>query len=335
MVQRRQGFTLIELLVVIAIIAVLIGLLLPAVQKVREAANRMSCSNNLKQLGLAAHNYESTHQKLPPGYVGPVDNTSLARDTSSHLSVYVFLLPYLELDNLYKTIDVKREFPWWDTDKAATPGFDTNANFVAAQFRIKMFLCPSDEPYPKVVNEKGCGVWEHAYNDNTLPYIHTNGEALSPEFGRTSYCGMIGMAGRGTNTTLLNAGRYEGLFTNRSQNSLARVPDGTSNTLLFGEALGGVTNGQRQYTGSWMGFPLLGTFLGMRQKDPHYLQFSSLHPGVVQFCFADGSVRSLHPGSTNNDPLNLSNLTNPDWLVFQALGGFKDGQSTSGSSVID
>jgi prepilin-type N-terminal cleavage/methylation domain-containing protein/prepilin-type processing-associated H-X9-DG protein len=335
MIRKRQGFTLIELLVVIAIIAVLIGLLLPAVQKVREAANRMSCSNNLKQLGLAAHNYQSTHQRLPPGYLGPQNNTSSDSPTASYLSVLVFLLPYLELETLYKGIDVQREAPWWDTTQPASPGYDKNANFVAAQLRIKTFLCPSDDPYPKVVNSPGCGVREHVYNDNTLPFIHAYGAALTPEFGRTSYAGMVGMAGRGTNTAILNAGRYEGLLTNRSKNSLAAVPDGTSNTLLFGEALGGVTRGERQYTGAWMGFAVLGTFLGMRERDPHYLQFSSLHPGVVQFCFADGSVRGLHPGSSNNDPTDLAVLNNPDWLVFQALGGFQDGQRTDGSSILD
>src|SRR5262245_33670622 len=96
--KQRRGFTLIELLVVIAIIAVLIGLLLPAVQKVREAANRMKCSNNLKQIALACHNYESTFSALPPG-AGP--GPRLLPDSPQRPSVQAMILPYLEQANKY------------------------------------------------------------------------------------------------------------------------------------------------------------------------------------------------------------------------------------------
>src|SRR5436309_470327 len=138
--RARRGFTLIELLVVIAIIAVLIGLLLPAVQKVREAANRMKCQNNLKQLGLALHNYESGNGHFPPAYV----RTSGKQSGSAYSVLYpdgnwnglygwawgTLLLPYVEQDNLYKTL--RLDLPCWAPE---------NASLVKT--KLPIFLCPS------------------------------------------------------------------------------------------------------------------------------------------------------------------------------------------------
>src|SRR5262249_54555227 len=121
--RSRRGFTLIELLVVIAIIAVLIGLLVPAVQKVREAPAPLSCSNNLKQLGLAAHNYHSVYGNLPPGYNGcnpnihyPLPN-HLTAGNPKWVGVLAYLLPYVEQDNIYRQLrtmnDSSYTGTWW------------------------------------------------------------------------------------------------------------------------------------------------------------------------------------------------------------------------------
>jgi len=125
---RRQGFTLIELLVVIAIIAILIALLVPAVQKVREAAARTQCQNNLKQLGVAAHNYHDANKAFPPGGGGFLSGTNLANQRFSALS---FLLPYIEQDAVYRLITF-------------TVSPDNAVNNQARAQPIPIFLCPSD-----------------------------------------------------------------------------------------------------------------------------------------------------------------------------------------------
>src|SRR3954454_9796425 len=128
----HRGFTLIELLVVIAIIAILIGLLLPAVQKVRESASRLKCANNLKQIGLACHNYHNTQKSFPPGYLAVSSYTDGTTDVAPGWGWAAFLLPYLEQDNLYRQLSLNQPIQ----------------NSAAIQTVVKAYLCPMDSPPP-------------------------------------------------------------------------------------------------------------------------------------------------------------------------------------------
>jgi prepilin-type N-terminal cleavage/methylation domain-containing protein len=146
--KRWRGFTLIELLVVIAIIAILIGLLLPAVQKVREAAARMSCSNNLKQIGIGLHNYHSSFEKFPPmgrcGAPGP----NWCADPYEKGNLWIYLLPYIEQDNVYKLSP-------GPSPRAPSIDDPNTAALSLASKTIKTYLCPSDgtnQPAPTWTN---------------------------------------------------------------------------------------------------------------------------------------------------------------------------------------
>jgi len=158
----RFGFTLIELLVVIAIIAVLIGLLVPAVQKVRDAAARISCANNLSQLGKAAHNYQSANNSLPPGMLGsirgnpPQYNTPTDYSYGQQIGCLTLLLPFVEQDPVYKQMLNGQPADWASPNALyGTPWWNIGSAVAASQARIKTYLCPSDNPdvrpYPFVV----------------------------------------------------------------------------------------------------------------------------------------------------------------------------------------
>jgi prepilin-type N-terminal cleavage/methylation domain-containing protein/prepilin-type processing-associated H-X9-DG protein len=381
--KRRSGFTLIELLVVIAIIAVLIGLLLPAIQKVREAANRIACSNNLKQLGLAAHNYDSTFGSLPPGYLGykptiPADADAAIGDFQN-VGVLVYLLPYMELSTIYNQlkVDLDRNVytlarpPMSQPDSSPWFNFDPPPKYFdwqLAQAQIKSFMCPSDsvsdDPSPSSGSGIGasmmCGaiqsddqnrayavVWYFPRDATTglfLPKGHSNYAGVAGALGAAREVSKADAAtcpGDFPSTGGVNLGQYEGIFTNRSANKLGAIPDGTSNTLMFGEMLGGFDStvySKRTLVMSWFGVGALPTKFGLGQPGLQYgnslpganwSTFSSRHPGVVQFCFADGSVRALKFGQTTIRKPKCSN----DWYTFNALAGMKDGQVVSADDL--
>ena len=226
--------------------------------------------------------------------------------------------------------------------------YTSPTNWQLAQARIKLFECPSDN-IADDTSAEGTAYAYHFYNYRALivPNIDDNTNedyvGLDPSdptvLGRTNYVGCGGLAGRGTSQYWA---KYEGIFTNRSKTSLARIPDGTSNTILLGEIVGGRENGQRMILLSWMGIGAVPTWNGLPRDGQDGVSppaFESKHPGIVQFCFADGSVRSMRKGTSfiDWDNWGLANLWPDqyptDWWVFQELAGMRDSGTRDPSSL--
>lgn len=324
MLRVRRGFTLIELLVVIAIIAILIALLLPAVQQAREAARRTQCKNNLKQLGLAIHNYHDVFGAFPPGYGAKVATPTHDHNTKS---AFMRLLPYIDQANLYNTID--QGVPMMN----GSLGYDTTIqarNTAAAATVIAGFLCPSS-PVANVTDDYmyPAGAFGGGFPAATM----------TAKMARADYCGTTGVrgtfgsiaypTGQGSDRggVILPAGQtgvpgFPG-YSPGATTRIRDVLDGTSNTFLLGERTGGtIMYWKRTVAPNPPVVAIIGQTNGGAWADSlifeHWLQgslydgsgnggpcginctnirgngFHSFHDGGCHFLMADGAVRFIN-----------------------------------------
>jgi prepilin-type N-terminal cleavage/methylation domain-containing protein len=287
-ISRRPGFTLIELLVVIAIIAILIGLLLPAVQKIREAANRMKCQNNLKQIGLGLHNYQTQNGYFPPGAItsattaGPTrTREKLGITTPTNHGWAVFLLPYIEQDNLYRQYNFNEH--WYAA-----------ANKQARETQIPILLCPSTPG------------GNNRFNDKTISAIPVR--AAASDYAPDNAYGAP-LEGLGLVDVAVNR---DGVLEVNEAWSIAEIRDGTSNTSVIAEdagrpdrwRVGRVVTPKGQPDGGWAdrdaeyithGF----TADGVSDPGPCHTNCTnnnevySFHSGGANHVFADGSVHFI------------------------------------------
>ncbi|RLS41723.1 MAG: DUF1559 domain-containing protein [Planctomycetota bacterium] len=309
---RKSGFTLIELLVVIAIIAVLIALLLPAVQQAREAARRSQCKNNLKQLGLALHNYHDTYNKFPSGFVSMAwPSTTSATTELSCWSWGAMILPYIDQAPMYNLVQP-------GTISLAANLAAGGAQATALTTPLPGFMCPSDTG-PNL-------------NDFNASYAVTAAEQSAAGFGtydrratsdgtnriaiaKSNYVGVADSGDSGT--PAWNPATYGpplGLFSANSGNGIRNMTDGTSNTLIVGErafkfegltagagnALGFGMTSTGAYAGLYArsalaiyGIPYWGINQSVNNEEHQTRGFSSTHVGGTHFVMGDGAVRFI------------------------------------------
>ena len=303
--KRRNGFTLIELLVVIAIIAILIGILLPAVQKVRESAARAKCVNNLKQIGLAFHTYESEY-----GYVQGSfrPNYTPAPPVNTRHSWAVFLLPYIEQGNLLNEYTVATDGVTPDADWSSPNNVPTGA------VNLSILRCPSSPSPPTFVKPNGtvAAPKDYAAAWRAPRELYTNGWAdLQSTIVNVAPCSAMAS---NTDNGFLPLGKVpNGRGVDGGQRKFAQVTDGLSNTLLMGESAGqpglyrvgqkvdnSLTNGWTQPISDVEGMRGTDFATGTADQGPCALnctndtEFYSFHPRGGNFLFGDGSVAFIH-----------------------------------------
>jgi prepilin-type N-terminal cleavage/methylation domain-containing protein len=330
---KNKAFTLVELLVVIAIIGILVGLLLPAVQAAREAARRMSCQNNLKQLGLAAHNFHSAFDKFPPGFNGTFTSEFQATagwktDTNNYVGHLVFLFPFMEATQIYDLWAAKRDLnvdkggagvpttEAWRYRRWVDGAYPAESLWDQLQFGISTLKCPSDNPDVTRV----CATELY-----TTPTGATMQGWLTDALGKTNYLGSAGMLGKGLTSVPggfapLTRDALSGVFHSRSKNGFRDVRDGTSSTFMFGEVTGLFTDPVRatgrDWSFSWNTGPQFSEWhravynLGNQKQ---WFRYSSMHRAdIIQFTMCDGAVK---PVSMTIDP-----------TIFIYLSAQADGQ---------
>ncbi len=323
---RSRGFTLIELLVVIAIIAVLIALLLPAVQQAREAARRAACVNNLKQMGLALHNYHDSLSVFPPGYLSGYPFVDAETDVSPGWGWASMILPQIDQAPLYNSINFNLPIP-------------VAANTTSIKVTINVFLCPSDAAVsgPYAIQD-GLG--------DTLAVV-----------APSSYAACAGDDPSDVAFGYNNLGVGRGLFFRNSNIRIASITDGTSQTVMIqerdwsitegtwtGAIAGGLcTRGPLNPTPVWANPSYLAPCLVIAHcnqlnsnsdADSGLDDASSLHPGGANILFADGSVhflKNIYSSVIGTYPNGATRYT-PASMVYQALGTRSMGEVISADS---
>jgi prepilin-type N-terminal cleavage/methylation domain-containing protein/prepilin-type processing-associated H-X9-DG protein len=324
--RARRGFTLIELLVVIAIIAILIGLLVPAVQKVREAAARIQCSNNLKQMGIGLHNYHDSMGKFPSGHVEQCPaGTAAGTESPCQLygGVFISLLPYIEQDNLFKKY---ADFP----TPNLTAANRTNAAFCVTS--VKTYLCPADPRAGQILAPESIAPNGTGQPSPNLLYVASSYKAMSG-IGDTrttdtfaGYWDEVQQAqkihpnGRG----LFHGDGYSGL----QPETMASILDGTSNTIIIGErhTKTHITRGPfwadtfNLYSmgASWpYSITLIPDYDACQKSvNANYCKYGwgSTHTAGINWLFADAHVRSISQSIDMNVFMALSTIAGGEVL---------------------
>ncbi|MFO1095640.1 MAG: DUF1559 domain-containing protein [Planctomycetaceae bacterium] len=331
--RQRSGFTLIELLVVIAIIAVLIALLLPAVQQAREAARRTQCRNNLKQMGLALHNYESSFNTFPPGYMGTTTNCAMIRNQVNPATGIVaqgwgwgtFILPFMDQANVYNAMNVNTTQLVCDPPAPPTDNLAVG-NPASTQYVLPIFKCPTATDDPLF------------FDVNTATGRHAN----------SNYVAVCGIDFTGTLTAIgtLNPALYSvgfrGAFGDGSKFAPVKIrdeTDGTSNTFLIGEAYRKDNDanyatwttgvGGERRPGRWFGMvaddqtacvvrqlQATGTFA---VNGGSFNAFASQHVGGAFFLLSDGAVRFISQNA-NQETISRLGTINDSQVVDTGVG---------------